>query len=129
SRCRRSVNRGLVGAASAASFCPLPCEGRGGGGRGAVGIAANGGHPLPVSPSFARGGAAAEKRAASAAPTGGGESDGRAQHSMTFTARPPREVSLYLSCMSRPVSRMVLMTLSSETLCLPSPRRAMREAL
>jgi hypothetical protein len=38
-----------------------------------------------------------------------------AQHSITFTASPPREVSLYLSCMSRPVSRMVLMTLSSET--------------
>src|SRR5207342_892025 len=38
------------------------------------------------------------------------------QHSMTFTAKPPREVSLYLSCMSRPVSRMVLITLSSDTL-------------
>lgn len=48
---------------------------------------------------------------------------------MTFTARPPRLVSLYLSCMSRPVSRMVRMTLSSETLCLPSPRIAMRLAL
>src|SRR5579885_2106370 len=30
-----------------------------------------------------------------------------AQHSITLTARPPRLVSLYLSCMSRPVSRMV----------------------
>ena len=47
----------------------------------------------------------------------------RAQHSMTLTARPPREVSLYFSCMSRPVSRMVLMTLSSETKCLPSPAK------
>src|SRR5690606_3155733 len=51
------------------------------------------------------------------------------QHSMTLTARPPREVSLYLSRMSRPVSRMVRMTLSRLTLCLPSPRRAMRDAL
>src|SRR5690606_22897257 len=51
------------------------------------------------------------------------------QHSMTLTARPPREVSLYLSRMSRPVSRMVLMTLSRLTLCLPSPRSAMRAAL
>ncbi|GAB3210543.1 hypothetical protein GCM10027294_29370 [Marinactinospora endophytica] len=37
------------------------------------------------------------------------------QHSITLTARPPREVSLYLSCMSRPVSRMVVMTLASAT--------------
>src|SRR4029078_12808026 len=51
------------------------------------------------------------------------------QHSMTFTANPPRDVSLYLSCMSRPVSRIVLMTLSSDTRCLPSPRIAMRCAL
>src|SRR5690606_17528917 len=51
------------------------------------------------------------------------------QHSMTFTARPPREVSLYLSFMSWPVSRIVLMTLSRLTLCWPSPRKAMREAL
>src|SRR5206468_9811085 len=52
-----------------------------------------------------------------------------AQHSMTLMASPPREVSLYLVFMSAPVSRMVLMTRSSETLCEPSPRRAMREAL
>src|SRR6185312_1349288 len=52
-----------------------------------------------------------------------------AQHSTTFTAKPPREVSLYLSFMSRPVSRMVLMTLSSDTRCLPSLRIAMRCAL
>src|SRR5690606_29689278 len=58
-----------------------------------------------------------------------GRSPDLRQHSMTLTASPPREVSLYLSCMSRPVSRMVLMTLSSDTLCLPSPRSAMREAL
>jgi hypothetical protein len=43
------------------------------------------------------------------------------QHSMMLTARPPRAVSLYLLDMSAPVSRMVLMTLSSETLWLPSP--------
>ena len=37
------------------------------------------------------------------------------QHSMTLTANPPRLVSLYLVIMSRPVSRIVLMTLSSDT--------------
>ncbi len=37
------------------------------------------------------------------------------QHSMTLTARPPRAVSLYLSFMSAPVSRIVLIALSSET--------------
>ena len=37
------------------------------------------------------------------------------QHSMTFTARPPREVSLYLVFMSAPVWRMVRITLSRET--------------
>ena len=34
---------------------------------------------------------------------------------MTLTARPPRAVSLYLSFMSAPVSRIVLIALSSET--------------
>jgi hypothetical protein len=29
---------------------------------------------------------------------------------MTFTAKPPRDVSLYFVIMSRPVSRMVLIT-------------------
>src|SRR5690348_16415452 len=53
----------------------------------------------------------------------------RGQHSTTLTASPPRLVSLYLSFMSRPVSRMVLMTLSSDTRCLPSLRIAMRWAL
>jgi hypothetical protein len=48
---------------------------------------------------------------------------------MTLTARPPRDVSLYLSSMSRPVMRMVSMALSSETKCRPSPRKAMRAAL
>ena len=38
-----------------------------------------------------------------------------AQHSTMFTARPPRAVSLYFVCMSAPVSRIVLMTLSSDT--------------
>src|SRR5215211_4538931 len=47
------------------------------------------------------------------------------QHSIMFTAKPPRAVSLYLVIMSAPVSRIVLMTLSSETLCVPSPRSAM----
>src|SRR4029450_772523 len=51
------------------------------------------------------------------------------QHSMTLTARPPREVSLYLIFMSAPVSRIVLIALSSDTLWLPSPRTAMRAAL
>ncbi len=37
------------------------------------------------------------------------------QHSTTFTAKPPREVSLYFECMSLPVARMVSMTLSSDT--------------
>ncbi len=43
------------------------------------------------------------------------------QHSITFTASPPRDVSLYLSFMSAPVSRIVLIALSSDTLWLPSP--------
>ena len=51
------------------------------------------------------------------------------QHSMTLTARPPRAVSLYLTFMSAPVSRIVLMTLSSETRCCPSPRSASRAAV
>jgi hypothetical protein len=38
------------------------------------------------------------------------------QHSITLTARPPREVSLYLIFMSAPVSRIVMIALSSETL-------------
>ena len=37
------------------------------------------------------------------------------QHSITFTASPPREVSLYFVFISAPVSRIVLITLSSET--------------
>ena len=32
------------------------------------------------------------------------------QHSITLTANPPREVSLYFVIMSRPVSRIVLIT-------------------
>lgn len=35
---------------------------------------------------------------------------GTTQHSITFTAKPPRDVSLYLVIMSRPVSLMVLIT-------------------
>ncbi len=51
------------------------------------------------------------------------------QHSVTLTASPPREVSLYLVFMSAPVSRMVLITSSSDTLWPPSPRSASRAAL
>jgi LysR family transcriptional regulator (chromosome initiation inhibitor) len=51
------------------------------------------------------------------------------QHSTMFTARPPREVSLYFTFMSAPVSRMVLMTLSRLTWWVPSPCSAMRAAL
>ena len=40
----------------------------------------------------------------------GASKPGSDQHSITLTARPPREVSLYLSCMSAPVSRMVRIT-------------------
>jgi hypothetical protein len=41
----------------------------------------------------------------------------RSQHSTALTAKPPREVSLYLSCISAPVSRMVRITRSSEIKC------------
>src|SRR5215471_17919824 len=51
------------------------------------------------------------------------------QHSTTLSARPPRAVSLYLSFMSAPVSRIVLIALSSETWCSPSPLIAMRAAV
>src|SRR3546814_4359584 len=36
-------------------FGSLPCEGRGGLGRGAFGVSANRGHPLPTSPCLRRG--------------------------------------------------------------------------
>ena len=36
--------------------------------------------------------------------------NGRIQHSITLRAKPPREVSLYRDCMSRPVSYIVLIT-------------------
>src|SRR5690606_28252723 len=58
-----------------------------------------------------------------------GGSAPRHQHSITFTARPPRAVSLYLTFMSLPGSRMVLITLSSETRWLPLPRSAIRAAV
>src|SRR3546814_1384532 len=48
----RSVH---AGAASAATFSSLPCEGRGGLGRGALWISSNRGHPLPASPCLRRG--------------------------------------------------------------------------
>ena len=50
------------------------------------------------------------------------------QHSMTFTANPPREVSLYWSFMSSPVRFMVAITLSRLTKCVPSPTMARRVA-
>ena len=53
----------------------------------------------------------------------------RAQHSTTLTAKPPSEVSLYFAIMSRPVWRMVSITRSRGTKCVPSPRRAKRAAL
>lgn len=37
------------------------------------------------------------------------------QHSTIFTANPPRAVSLYFVFISAPVSRIVLITESSET--------------
>ena len=43
--------------------------------------------------------------------------------------QPAARGFLVLVLMSRPVSRMVLMTLSRRTRCVPSPRRAMRAAL
>lgn len=43
-------------------------------------------------------------------PSGRHRSESTVQHSTTLTASPPRDVSLYLSSMSRPVSRIVLMT-------------------
>lgn len=46
------------------------------------------------------------------------------QHSTKFTARPPRLVSLYFERMSLPVWRIVSITASRETTCLPSPRSA-----
>src|SRR3546814_3648290 len=55
-----------VGAAEAASFCSLPCEGRGGLGRGVFRINANRGHPLPASPCRRRG--RGHELAAAAAP-------------------------------------------------------------
>ena len=53
----------------------------------------------------------------------------KAQHSITLTASPPRAVSLYLTFMSAPVSRMVLIALSSDTVCWPSPRTAILAAV
>ena len=48
---------------------------------------------------------------------------------MTLTASPPRAVSLYFTFMSRPVSRIVRTTLSSETTPDPVPRSAVRAAV
>jgi hypothetical protein len=51
------------------------------------------------------------------------------QHFTTFRASPPRAVSLYLSFMSAPVSRIDLIALSRDTWCSPSPRTASRAAV
>ena len=48
---------------------------------------------------------------------------------MTLTASPPRAVSLYLTFMSAPVSRMVLIDLVQRHVCSPSPRSAIRAAV
>src|SRR5690606_26876265 len=53
----------------------------------------------------------------------------RDQHSTTFTASPPSEVSLYFTCMSAPMSRIVAITWSRDTTWDPSPWRAMRAAV
>src|SRR5690606_12072046 len=59
----------FVGAASAASSRSLPCEGRGGLGRGVFRLSPNRGNPLPASPCRRRG-RGNGKLAAEAAPTG-----------------------------------------------------------
>src|SRR5450756_815488 len=41
-----------------------------------------------------------------------------------LTASPPRDVSLYFVFMSAPVCRMVSITSSNDTRCVPSPRSA-----
>src|SRR3546814_7282645 len=52
---QRRQSIAIVGAAAAASFGSLPCEGRGGLGRGVFKISANREHPLPASPCLRRG--------------------------------------------------------------------------
>src|SRR5690606_4720106 len=47
---------GFVGAAEPRAFRSLSCEGRGGLGRGVIGLSAHRGHPLPASPCLRRGG-------------------------------------------------------------------------
>src|SRR3546814_5281660 len=56
---RRRGFPALAGAASAVSFSPLPCEGRGGLGRGAFWIIRTVGTPSQPPPAFAGGGARA----------------------------------------------------------------------
>ena len=60
---------------------------------------------------------------------GGNRLPEAAQQATTLTARPPCEVSLYFSLMSRPVWRIVSMQLSSGTKCEPSPRSASEAAV
>src|SRR5208337_3688690 len=50
------------------------------------------------------------------------------QHSTKLTASPPKLVSLYFDCMSAPVWRIVAITLSSDTMCRPSPCKASEAA-
>src|SRR3546814_4644116 len=52
---QRRQSIAIVGTAAAASFGSLPCEGRGGLGRGVFKISANREHPLPASPCLRRG--------------------------------------------------------------------------
>src|ERR1700730_18283899 len=51
------------------------------------------------------------------------------QHSGTLTANPPREVSRYFECISRPVCRIVSTAWSRETRWVPSPCSAREAAL
>lgn len=50
--------------------------------------------------------------------------DGARQHSVMLTARPPFDVSLYLSDISCPVRFIAAMQLSSGMKCCPLPRAA-----
>src|SRR3546814_2353907 len=52
---QRRQSIAIVGAAAAASFGSLPCEGKGGLGRGGFKISPNREHPLPASPCLRRG--------------------------------------------------------------------------
>src|SRR3546814_19798930 len=77
-----------VGAAEAASFCSLPCEGRGGLGRGVFRINANRGHPLPATPCRSRG--RGQELAAAAAPAANqGSVQTRQSRTLPLPSSPP----------------------------------------